>query len=122
MIGLNVTLDIYRLTELADDAVGGSVRTEELRYSAVKARISALRPPAEFRVQGIELPRTYEIILWPDIYSGVEPDDILIPRDGQWASQRLRVTGVQLSSVRPGSRRSHIQLSAIHTDYADREE
>lgn len=121
MIGLNVTLDIYDMVEGADDAVGGADRTQTLRYGAVRGRIAAQRPPAEMRVQGIELPRTFEIILWPDIYSAVEPDDIVIPRDGQWATQRLRVTSVQLSSLRPFSRRSHIQLSAIHTDYADLE-
>jgi len=122
MEGLNVTVDIYERAHAPDDTVGGAVRSDSLRYAAVPARIANDRVSADFRAQGLELPRTVRIILWPDSAPGVEAGDIVIPASGAWAGQRLRVTGVQRSSVLPGDARSHIQLTAIHTDYADREE
>lgn len=122
MQGLNVTVDIYAQAEGADDAVGGSVRGDALRYGDVKARIANDRVSSDLRAQGVVLPRTMRIILYPDQYGAVEVEDIVIPQDGQWAGQRLRVTGVQPSSLPVGHPRSHMQLTAIHTDYADREE
>ncbi len=121
MEGLNVKVDIYEQQEGADDAVGGSTRSDVLRYGNVRARIANDRVGVDMRAQGLELPRTVRIILYPDSYSGVRVDDIVIPQGGQWASQRLRVTGIQLSSLQVGQARSHIQLTAIHTDYADNE-
>jgi hypothetical protein len=122
MQGLNVTVDIYERVQAGDDTVGGAVRSDGLRYGAIPARIANDRVNAEFRAQGEELPRTVRIILWPDTPVNVRAGDIVIPAAGAWAGQRLRVTGVQRSSVLPGLPRSHIQLTAIHTDWADREE
>jgi len=122
MLGNWLLVDIYAQTEAADDAVGGSSRSDTLRYGAVKGRIASDRVSADFRAQGVELPRTVRIILWPDSYDQVRADDIVVPRSGPWASQRLRVTGVQRSSLPTGHPRAHIQLTAIHTAYADREE
>lgn len=122
MLGFNTIVDVWAQQEGADDASGGSVRTDVVRYEGVLARIANDRPSADLRVQGIELPRTLRIMLWPDGYSAIRADDIVIPRNGPWAGQRLRVTGIQQSSLPVGHPRSHIQLTAIHTDYADREE
>jgi len=121
MQGLNVTVDIFERAQAADDTVGGGVRTDVPRYAGIPARIANDRVSADFRAQGVELPRTVRIILWPDTPVNVRADDIVIPVSGAWAGQRLRVTGVQRSSVTPGNAHSHIQLTAIHTDWADRE-
>jgi len=122
MEGLNITVDIYARAEGGDDTVGGAVRADALRYGGVLARIASDRVSAEFRAQGVELPRTVRIILWPDSAIGVRAGDIVVPVSGAWAGQRLRVTGIQRSSVAQADPRSHIQLTAIHTDWADREE
>ena len=122
MQGLNVTVDIYEQAEAADDTVGGSVRADALRYAAIPARIANDRVLADMRAQGEELRRTVRIILWPDTPVNVRAEDIVIPQNGAWAGQRLRVTGLQRSSVLPGEPRSHIQLTAVHADWADREE
>jgi hypothetical protein len=120
--GIDVTLDIYQQVEGTDDTVGGAVRTDAIRYASVGARIANDRVPLALRVQGIETVRSMEIILWPDQYPDVRSEDIAIPRDGPWAGQRLRITAVQRSSLPVGHPRSHVQVSAVHSDYADREE
>lgn len=122
MQGINVVVDIYAQVEAADDAIGGAVRSDAIRYASVGARIANDRVPAEFRLQGLEAARSMEIILYPDRYPDVRSEDIVIPRSGPWAKQRLRVTAVQRSSLPVGHPRSHVQLSAVHTDYANREE
>ena len=122
MQGINVLVDIYAQVEGADDAVGGAVRADAIRYAGVGARIANDRVPLELRVQGVETMRSMEIILWPDQYPDVRTEDIVIPQSGPWANKRLRVTAVQRSSLPVGHPRSHIQLSAVHTDYANREE
>ncbi|MCJ7527445.1 MAG: hypothetical protein MUO37_04940 [Methyloceanibacter sp.] len=122
MQGINVIVDIYAQAEAADDTGGGAVRSDAIRYAGVGARIANDRVPLEFRLQAIETARSMEIILYPDRYPDVRSEDIVIPRSGPWAKQRLRVTAVQRSSLPVGHPRSHIQLSAVHTDYANREE
>lgn len=122
MQGINVLLDIYQQVEGADDTVGGAVRTDALRYAGVGARIANDRIPLAMRLQGIETVRSMEIIVWPDRYPAIRSEDIAIPRSGPWANQRLRITAVQRSSLPVGHPRSHIQLTAVHSAYADREE
>ena len=121
MQGLVVLVDIYQRLEGADDTVGGAQRSDVLRYGSVRARIANDRPSSDLRLQGIQLNRTVRIILYPDSYGGVRAEDIVIPQTGPWAGQRLRVTGVQRSSLVVGDVRSHIQLTATHLDYAHRE-
>ncbi len=121
MLGFDTVVDVYAQQEGADDPSGGSVRSDVLRYEGVLARIANDRASQDLRIQGVELPRTVRVGLWPDTYSGCRAEDIVIPRTGPWAGQRLRVTGVQRSSLPLGNPRSHIQLTAIHTDYADLE-
>ena len=38
----------------------------------------------------------------------------------RWTAERLRVTGVQRSSLPSGHPRAHMQLTAVHSAYADR--
>jgi hypothetical protein len=118
MQGLIATVDIYARAQAADDTVGGSVRSDALRYRGVRARIANERPPSVMRAQGITLPQVVEIILYPDSYGAIQAEDIVVPRDGPWVNQRLRVTGVQRSSLAVGDPRSHIQLTAVHVEYA----
>jgi hypothetical protein len=122
MQGINVVVDIYARVEAADDTIGGAVRADAIRYAGVGARIANDRVPLELRLQGVETARSMEIILYPDRYPNVRSEDIVIPRSGPWGNQRLRVTAVQRSSLPVGHVRSHVQLSAVHTDYANREE
>lgn len=108
--GLNVTVSIYQRAQQADDVVGGSVRTDHLLYSGVKARISNQRPNSLLTQQGFEVKETSEIIIYPDRYPAIQIEDIVIPDNGNHAGARLKVIGVQRSSLRANSTHSHVQL------------
>lgn len=119
MQGLNATISIYEQVQQADDSVGGSVRTDALRYANVKCRISNARPSSLLMQQGFEVTQTNEIIIYPDVYPNVREQDIVIPLTGQWVGGRLLVVAVQRSSLPPGHPRSHVQLFTYRLAYAD---
>lgn len=118
MQGLNVRIDIYQRAQQADDAVGGSVRDDVVRYQNVRARISNARPQQLLLQQGYVVKNIHEIIVYPDRYPAIREEDIVIPLSGQWTGARLRVVAVQRSSLRPGEARSHIQLFCERERYA----
>lgn len=119
MQGLNAKVDIYEAQQQADDSVGGSVRTDVLRYGNVRCRISNQRPSSLLLQQGYQVMQMCEIILYPDQYPNVREEDIIIPQGGQWAGGRYKVVSVQRSSMPPGHPRSHIQLFCQRLAYAD---
>jgi len=120
MQGLNIHIDIYERAQGADDAVGGSVRSDDLRYGNVRARISNPRQSRLLLEQGFEARHMHEVIIYPAApYTGVQEEDIVVPQDGALAGARLRVKGVQFMSLRPNTPRSHIQLSCERIRYAD---
>lgn len=120
MKGLNATCDIIARPQSADDAVGGSVRTDQLRYAGVKCRISNARPSQLLLQQGFSVQAGIEAVLYPDIgYSAIQEEDIIQPNSGQWAGQRFRIVAVQRSSLPPGHPRSHIQIFALRYRYAE---
>ena len=120
MEGLNVRINIYARTQAADDAVGGSVQSDTLRYANVLARISHIPLAGLLRQQGQEGPEEHKIILYPDIYPAIELGDIVVPQSGRWANARLRVKDTaQGSSVLPGLDRAHTQLVTERMRYAD---
>ena len=111
MEGLNIKVDIYRQAQLVDDAVGGSVRNDVLRYGSVLARIAHLPPEMLLLEQGLEVVDLYDVILYPhDDHTAIEEEDVVIPQDGRFAMKRLRVLGFQPSSQLPPDDRAHIQL------------
>jgi hypothetical protein len=120
MEGLNVRVNIYARTQGADDAVGGSVRSENLRYGNVQARISHRPMPALLSQQGMEGPEQHKIIIYPDVYPAIEKEDIVVPQSGRWTGHRFRVReNPQGSSVLPGLDRAHVQLVTDRLRYAD---
>jgi hypothetical protein len=119
MQGLNVTLDIYERSQAADDAIGGSVRSDVLRYGNIRARISNSRPSRILVEQGYEVQHVHSIIIYPDAYPNIQEEDIVVPTSGRWAGARFKVIGFQPSSLRPGEPRAHIQLNTIRVRYAD---
>lgn len=119
MRGLNTLVDIYERAQGADDAVGGSVRTDNLRYGNVRARVSNPRQSRLLLEQGFEARHIHDIIIYPaQGHTGVQEEDIVVPQDGALAGARLRVKGVHLMSLRPNTPRSHIQLRCERLRYA----
>ncbi len=119
MQGLNVLVNVIARPQSADDAVGGSVRTDAARYANVRARIANKMQPLLLTSQGFEGKELHQIILWPDNYPDIEQGDIVVPQSGRWTGGRFKVIEVQPSSVLPGQPRAHIQLMTERIRYAD---
>ena len=118
MQGLNVRIDVYARSQQGDDAVGGSVRADSLRYSNVRARIANVSNPTVLSMQGFEGKDLHNIILYGDLYPAIEREDIVVPLSGRWTGARFKVVEVRFSSVLPAGQRAHIQLVAERLRYA----
>jgi len=117
--GLNVRVDIYARSQQADDAVGGSVRADLLRYANIRARIANISNPTVLSMQGFEGKDLHNIILYGDFYPAIEREDIVVPLSGRWTGARFKVVAVRFSSVLTAGQRAHIQLVAERLRYAD---
>ena len=118
MLGLNVRVDVYARSQSPDDAVGGSVRADLLRYSNVRARIANVSNPTVLSMQGFEGKDLHNIILYGDHYPAIEREDIVVPLSGRWTGARFKVVEVRFSSVITGGQRAHVQLVAERLRYA----
>lgn len=119
MLGLNITVSILARDQQPDDSVGGSVRTDVVRYSNVRARIANASPSRLLAEQGYESRAIHRIIIYPDAFPLIEEEDIVVPQSGRWAGARFKVIGFQPSSLRPGEPRAHIQLMTIRDRFAN---
>jgi hypothetical protein len=115
--GLNITVQITRRTEGADDAIGGATRTAEVVLRNVRARISSMKPTEEARLQGLESSKLYNAVVVPANLD-IRESDILIPDNGTHAGTQFRVTGVQKDSIHHNSKRAHMSLRLTHEDRA----
>lgn len=61
--GLNLKVDIYRMTEQTDDVVGGAVPTGTVVHQNVPASLSARTPSQILLEQGIEVNRLYDLVV-----------------------------------------------------------
>lgn len=116
MEGLNVTADVYRRTSQADDAYGGAVRTEPALYYNVRMRIGDLRSAEVQSELGIEAPRVLAGIIYPAGYD-IREEDVIVPQAGHWSGKKLLVVGVQYSSLRPGNRNAHIEVTLSRFEF-----
>jgi hypothetical protein len=113
--GLNLRVDVHRMSNATDDDVGGAVITGTVVYANQSAAIYSRRPSQLSLDQGLETEATfdltmnlYHITLW-------ERDEIEVisPTGHPFYGQRFRITGVQ-----PGRRNyrvahQHATLSRI---------
>lgn len=115
--GLNTTIDIYRRNASADDDIGGAVRTEDIVYRSVNARIDTVPPSVQAREIGIETPRLAVALIWPASYTIYE-DDVILPLSGPFQSIQFRITGVRYDSVLPYKRgsKAHLELDLVRVD------
>lgn len=119
---MNVRVDVYARSQLADDAVGGSVRLDDLRYANVRARIANVSNPTVLSMQGFEGKDLHNVILYGDHYPAIEREDIVVPLSGRWTAARFKVVEVRFSSVLTAGQRAHVQLVCERLRYAHENE
>lgn len=110
--GLNVRLDIWRVTTGDDDDVGGAMVTGTPVYQGVMARFQADPPNLLLLQQGLETVPTFTATVIPGTLDIQERDEVVLsaPSDHIYYNQYFRVVGVQYSSFNPRDSRNYVIL------------
>lgn len=120
--GLNSSFTIFRMDQMADDAIGGSVLSGTAIYWGILGRMQAEPETQVFAEQGLETERQFTIVLVPGTLNIRERDEVELraPRDHNYYGKRFRVVGIEHSSHTPRDPRNymivHVTRSVIaHT-------
>ncbi len=117
--GLNLKVDIIKMTYLGDDAVGGAVVTGTVVTSNLPAALTPRRPSQVMLEQGLETDKIF------DFSANVTKNKTVIDIKERYEIQvvspvghplfgfRFRVQGVQFGRRRPKFSTMHLTLSRI---------
>lgn len=97
MAGNNVTLRIWRMSNIADDSIGGARVSGTVRYERIPASFQEREPSTLLIEQGIEVTKLYDIVVRSASLDIQERDEIEIeyPRDHLYYGDRFRVIGAR---------------------------
>jgi hypothetical protein len=115
--GQNCRSKIFRITEGADDYVGGSVITGSVVYENVLTRFESEPEDQIFAAQGLETLRTYRATIVPGTLVIKERDELQItePSDHPYHRDRFRITSMQYSTHNPRDSRNYILLQLVRS-------
>ena len=100
--GLNIRVNIWRMTEDTDDAVGGAMITGTVAYQDIYARLTLRRPSQIMLDQGLQTEKTGDLLLQGRNLTVYERDEIQVvwPPTHEFYGDKFRILGVQPSSRR----------------------
>lgn len=100
--GLNIKVDVWRMTVNQDDVVGGAEVTGTVAYQDIAARLTLRRPSQMLLEQGLETEKIGDLLLQGHDLTVYERDEIQIawPLTHEFYGDRFRILGVQPSSRR----------------------
>jgi hypothetical protein len=118
--GNNCRSSIFRMLEMADDYVGGSVVTGSVVYSGVYTFFESEQEDQMFVAQGLETLRTYRATIVPGTLTIKERDELMVtePLDNPHYGKRFRITSMQYSSHNPRDPRNYILLNLVRSERA----
>lgn len=113
--GLNLKIDIHRMTNLPDDASGGAVVTGTVVYTDIAARFSARMPSQRSLEQGLEVNRLIDVSIVGRGLTINERDEFQVvwPTTHPYFNERFRVMGLQLDGQRPPFGHNELTVSRI---------
>lgn len=117
MQGMNILITIQRESSLADSSIGGRRYSLTTISEHVPARLSAVKPSADLRAQGIQIGKVFNLVVQPSDRD-IKERDIITPENGVWADQTFRVTGIQKDSILPSDSRSHLSVGLSRMEEA----
>lgn len=109
--GLNIKIAAWRITNEADNSVGGAITTGTVT-GYYNARLTAVPPSQLLLQQGLEVDRTFNLTVQPvgDIRERDEIE-VIEPTDHVYYGARFRVRGVTYSDFNPRDPRAYMLLS-----------
>lgn len=113
--GLNIQVDVWRMTVNADDTVGGALVTGTTAYTNLRAAITPRRPSQAALEAGLETDAIYDFISRSQNITLYERDEVEVvqPIGHPLFGLRFRIVGVQPSRRRPRHGHQHATLSRI---------
>lgn len=113
--GLNLQIDVWRMTVNADDDVGGALVTGTVAYHNLYAGISPQRPNQQMTQAGLETEAIYDLTCKLQGITLWERDEVEVvhPTGHPYYGLRFRIVGVQPSRRRPFHGHQHCTISRI---------
>lgn len=110
--GLNITVDVWRISYQSDDAVGGAVITGSVQFRNIQARFEYDPYTKVIMEQGIEANKLITAVVVPGTLDIRERDEleVVAPFDHWDIHKRFRVMGVEHSSHAPRDPRNYLIL------------
>lgn len=103
--GNNVVFRIWRITDQADDNIGGAQPSGTVTYPQVYGRITARKPTQALLEQGLETPTIFTVIMEPPD-NRVEMDlanndqfEVIVPQTSFYYGKRFVIIGIRHSSM-----------------------
>jgi hypothetical protein len=121
--GLNLRLKVWRISNLADDAIGGAITTGTVLYDSVYGRIQPLKPTDAIALQGLEWDRILRCEVFPSTLDIRENDEmeVIWPVQHSYINTRFKVWKVQRDGLHPMDRRNIMELT-LTREYFSRAE
>lgn len=113
--GLNLRVNVHRMSNDTDDAVGGAVITGSVVYYDQRAAIFARRPSQLSLDQGLETEAVFDLTINLHNITLWERDEIEVtaPAGHPYYGLRFRVTGVQPGRRHYRAAHQHATLNRI---------
>lgn len=113
--GLNLQVNIWRMSQGTDDAVGGSLITGTVVYQNEQAAIFSRRPSQLSLEQGLEVPAIFDMTIRAHNVSLFERDEVEVvqPVGHPYYGQRFRIMGIQPGRRHYRAAHQHVTLSRI---------
>jgi len=124
MAGLNVRANIFRMTTMTDDTVGGAMMSGTIAYYDVQARFQASPVQQLLLQQGLETTDTFTATIIPGTLDIRERDEFQLskPTDHHYYNQRFRIVGVRYSDFNPRNPNNYLMLTLIRRERAHSEQ
>ena len=111
--GFNLEARVWRVSFInADDVVGGAVTTGTYAYSKVQARLHEKPVDHVFYQQGIEVVKTFQMMVKPSTLMIYDRDEVEItwPTTHRFYGKRFRVMGDAYTNFHPREERGYLIL------------
>lgn len=116
--GLNLRIDVWRITTPTDDVVGGAITTGTVVYSGVEAFMQESPQSMVFSEQGLETLSIFNMTVSPGTLTIYERDEVEVvePHDHYYHGKRFRVITSRHSSHNPRDPRNYLILTVTRSD------